>query len=86
MFPRRDGKPKKGEINDSTADALKNATQNTTEGVFALPETKKRCKIESITKEMKAAKIYRKLRQLRVNAKFNGKRIKAAKDAEDAKK
>ena len=35
---------------------------------------------------MKAAKIYRKLRQLRVNRKFEGKRIKAAKDAEAKKK
>lgn len=86
LFPRRDGKPKKGEINDSTADALKNVTQNTTEGVFALPVEKKRCKLEAITKEMKAARTFRKLRQLRVNAKFNGKRIKAAKDAEEAKK
>lgn len=86
LFPLREGKPKKGEINDSTADALKNATQNTTEGVLSLPAQKKRCKIEAITKEMKAARIYRKLRQLRVNAKFNGKRIKAAKEAEEAKK
>jgi large subunit ribosomal protein L13e len=86
LFPKRDGAPKKGEINDSTAEALKGAVQNTTDGVFDLPAVKKRCKIEAITKEMKSAKIYRKQRILWVNAKFNGKRIKAAKDAENAKK
>jgi len=86
LFPLKDGAPKKGQINDATKDALKGAVQNTTEGVFALPTTSKRCKIEAITKEMKAQKTFRKLRTLRVNAKFNGKRIKAAKDAEAAKK
>ena len=46
----------------------------------------KRCKIEPLTKEMKAAKIYQKLRQVRINMRYNGKRIKAAADAEAAKK
>ena len=80
------GKVKKGEIADSTAEQVKSAAQNTTSGVFALPSVTKRCKIEPLTKEMKAAKIYIKLRQTRINARYNGKRIKAAKDAEAAKK
>jgi large subunit ribosomal protein L13e len=86
LFPRRADKPKKGEINDSSADQLKNAAQNTTEGVFALPSTTKRCKAEALTAEMKNARIYQKLRQARINKRYNGKRIKAAKDAEAAKK
>lgn len=86
LFPKHEGKVKKGEINDSTAEKVKSASQNTTSGVFALPSVTKRCKIEPLTKEMKAAKIYQKLRQVRINARYNGKRIKAAADAEAAKK
>jgi len=86
LFPRHDGKVKKGEIADSTAEKVKAAAQNTTTGVFALPKVVKRCKVEAITKEMKAAKIYRKQRQLRINARYEGKRVAAAKKAEEAKK
>lgn len=86
LFPRHEGKVKKGEINDSTAEQVKSASQNTTTGVFALPKVTKRCKIEPLTKDMKSVKIYRKLRQERINAHFEGARIKAAKDAEDKKK
>lgn len=86
LFPRKDGKVKKGEIADSTAEQVKSAAQNTTTGVFALPKVVKRCKIETLTKEMKAAKIYQKLRQARINARYNGKRIKAAKLAEEEAK
>jgi large subunit ribosomal protein L13e len=89
LFPRHEGKVKKGEINDSTAEKVKSAAQNTTSGVFALPHVTKRCKIEPLTKEMKAAKIYQKLRQARINKRYNGKRVKAAAqaaaDAVDAK-
>jgi len=35
---------------------------------------------------MKSAKVYQRLRQERINKKFNGKRIKRAADAEAAKK
>jgi large subunit ribosomal protein L13e len=86
LFPTAEGKPKKGLINDATAEQLKNVTQNSAEGVLPLPPVSKRCKIEPLTKEMKAAKIYKKLRQLRINKRYNGKRIKAAADAEAAKK
>lgn len=86
LFPKRADKPKKGEINDSTADKLTTAVQNTTEGVFALPKQSKRCKLEALTDEMKKARVYAKLRQERTNRKYHGLREKAAKEAEKNKK
>merc|ERR1712166_783185 len=49
LFPRNADKPKKGEINDSTAD------------------------------ELKDVKVYQKLRQERINKRYEGQRIKKAK-------
>ena len=86
LFPRNADKPKKGEINDSTADQLKDASQNTQEGVFALPAKSSRCKIESLTADLKNFKVYNKLRQERINKRYNGQRIKKAKLAAEAKK
>ena len=86
LFPRRDGQFKKGEINDSTADKLKGVEQNKTPSVFGLPAVDKTSAPEPITKEMLAAKVYQKLRTERVNKRYNGKRIAAAKKAEEAKK
>ena len=86
LFPRNENKPKKGLINDSTADKLKSAEQNTTDGVFALPKVVKRCKIETLTADMKNARIYQKLRQERINRRYKGKRDKRAKEEEEKKK
>lgn len=86
LFPRVADKPRKGEIADSTADKLKSAAQNSTNGVFALPAVTRRCKVEKLTAELKSAKIYRKLRQERINKKYHGKRLAAAKKAEEEKK
>lgn len=86
LFPTVAGKPKKGLIADATAEQLKNVEQNSTEGVLALPDVKKRCKLEALTKEMKSEKTYQKLRQVRINKRYNGKRIKRAEEAERAKK
>jgi large subunit ribosomal protein L13e len=86
LFPRHEGKVKKGEINDSTAEKVKSAAQNTTSGVFALPALTNTVAVQPITKEMKSAKIYQQLRTLRTNAKYNGKRVKKALDAEREKK
>lgn len=87
LFPRRADKPKKGDIHDSTAEKLKSAEakdQNTSKHVIAIAKASPRQKSLKITKELTGAKIYRKLRQLRVNAKYLGKREKKAK--EDAEK
>ena len=83
LFPRRAAKPKKGEINDSTA--VKSAEQNTEAGVFELPHRSKRCKIETLTADMKKARVFMKLRQARINKKYLGKREKKAKEEAEAK-
>jgi large subunit ribosomal protein L13e len=81
LFPRRADKPKKGDIADSTADKLKAAvSQNTTKHVFAKPARKVRQTPKKITKEITEVKVFRKLRQLRINEKYHGKRLKKAKD------
>ena len=86
LFPAKDGKVKKGMINDSTADKLKNVEQNKTPSIFGLPPVDKTSAPEPITKEMLAAKIYQKLRLERINKRYNGKRLAAAKKAEESKK
>jgi large subunit ribosomal protein L13e len=86
LFPRRADKPKKGDIADSTGDKLKNVSQNTTRHVLDKPQRKVRQAPQKITKEMTSVKIYRKLRQLKVNAKYLGRREKKAKDAAEKEK
>lgn len=82
LFPRKADKPKKGDIADSTADKLKTLpAQNTTKHVVGLPKRKVRQTPQKITKELAGAKIFRKIRQLRVNEKYRGKREKKAKEA-----
>ena len=76
LFPVRADHPKKGEIADSSADQLKNASQN---AVAGLPTVTRRCKAEDLTQAMKDAKVYQKLRQERINKRYAGKRERAAK-------
>merc|ERR1711990_1415177 len=78
LFPVRADRPKKGEIADSSADQLKSAAQNNTNGVLSLPRVNRRSKPEAITQEMRDAQVYQKLRQERINKRYNGKREKAA--------
>lgn len=86
LFPKRADKPKKGEINDSTADQLKSATQNTVDGVFALPKVTKRCKVEALTADVKKFNAYQKCRTERHHKRQFGRREKKAAMAERAKK
>lgn len=89
LFPRKENKPKKGPINDSTADALKSANashQVTDKHVLPITQPKKRVSQEKITADMQKAKVYRKLRQERVNKHYWGRREKRAREAEEAKK
>ena len=77
LFPRRADKPKKGDINDSTADKLKSAEaekQNTQKHILSKPKVKARQAPAKITKEMKDSRVFRKLRQLQTNQKYIGKR------------
>lgn len=84
LFPRVEGKLKKGEIHDSSVTT--DAVQNVQDGVFALPKVVKRCKVEALPAKLKDEKIYAKLRKLRCDAKYKGQWEKKAKDAETAKK
>ena len=81
LFPRRADKPKKGPIADSTGDKLANVSQNTSKHVIARAAPKKRQTPAKITKELTGAKVFRKLRQVRINEKYRGKREKKAKEA-----
>ena len=67
LFPRREGKYKKGEIADSTEEKLKSADagkQNITKHVVARPAPQLRQKPTKLAKEVADVKVYRKLRQL----------------------
>ena len=89
LFPRRADKPKKGDIADSTAEKLKSAAakdQNLSKHVIEKPKRKLRQTPKKITKELTGAKVFRKLRQLQVNAKYLGKREKKAKEAAEKEK
>ena len=75
LFPRREGKPKKGIINDSTAEKLKSAeaeNQNLSKHVIDRPAKVMKEKAQKITQQLKDLKVYRKLRQERVNAQYIG--------------
>jgi len=86
LFPRVAGKPKKGLINDTTEDASKAPAQNTDTGVFAVPTVSPRVKPAALTKEGQAFRAYHTLRLARTNKRYAGKRAKAIRDAEAAKK
>ena len=84
LFPRVEGKAKKGEIADSTTRL--DTPQNTTGRVLALPAVKPRVGLAALTKDLKSKKVYRSIREARINRKYEGKRIKRAKEAADKKK
>jgi len=84
LFPRHAGKAKKGLVNDATEQEIKQFGANQVHDVNkALPLVRPplREKATKITKEMKDAKVYRKLRLERTNAYYVGKREKKAKEA-----
>jgi len=84
LFPRHAGKPKKGLVNDATEQEIKQFGANQTVDVnraLPIPKQAKREKPAKITKEMKEAKVYRKLRLERTNQYYAGRREKKAKEA-----
>ena len=85
LFPRRESKPKKGEIADSTAEQLKNATQ-VLGTVKPLSKPVQVVEYAAITEEDKKSRVYHALRTIRTNTRYKGRRDKKAKDEEDAKK
>lgn len=88
LFPRRDNKPKKGEICDATAEQLKSAAASNQVSGSVMPLVKPVQAVEfaAITEEDKKEKVYHALRTIRTNTRYKGRRDKKAKDAEDAKK
>jgi large subunit ribosomal protein L13e len=85
IFPRVASQPKKGIIADSTT-GLENPVQNTGTNVYELPRVTKRVGTDTITKEMRAENTYNRIRSARVNRKYEGKRVRRAKLAEEKKK
>ena len=85
LFPRRENKPKKGEIADSTADQLKNATQQLGT-VKPLAKPANVVEFAAITEADRKERVFHTLRTIRTNTRYKGRREKKAKDAEDAKK
>lgn len=85
LFPRRENKPKKGFLADSTADKLKAA--HTQPAGVTMPIQKKESAVEyaKITAEDQKAKVYHSLRSLRTNQHYHGRRIKRKEDEEKKK-
>ena len=84
LFPRTEGKPKKGLINDATPETIKSLAvqQNDEKVLFSIPEVRLREKPLKLTQELKDRKVYRELRQEWVNEYYYGKRQKKAQEAE----
>lgn len=88
LFPRRENKPKKGLINDATAEQLKSAAASN-QVIGTVLERVRPVQVDefaAITKEDQAKFTFRTLRHLRTTKKYLGRREKKAKDAEEAKK
>merc|ERR1712226_570790 len=83
LWPRVEGKPKKGQIDDSTADKLKSAAAGTQPSGRLLPRGRPDDTVETvkITAELQKVNPYRKTRTLRTIKRYNGRRIKRAEEA-----
>jgi len=80
LWPKIADKPKKGLIDDSTAEKLKSAAASNQVSGKVLPRDKpsRADEFAPITKEDKDKKVYRTLRILRTNKHYNGRRIRRA--------
>lgn len=87
LFPRREGKPKKGEINDATAERLASAAASAqTAGNLPITHASKAVTFEPITQKDRDTKCYRTLRTARTFKHYKGRREdRAKKEAEKAK-
>merc|ERR1719226_282996 len=83
LWPRVEGKPKKGQIDDSTADKLKSAAAATQPAGKLLPRGRPEQTVETvkITADLQKVNPYQKQRTLRTIKHYNGRRIKRAEDA-----
>lgn len=88
LFPRKENKPKKGEICDATAAQLKSAAASVQAKGFLMPIAKAEQKVEfaAITEADKKERVFHTLRTIRTNTRYAGRRTKRIADAEAAKK
>jgi len=85
LFPRREAKPKKGEINDSTdTAAAKNCSQG--DGNAAIVAAAAKPEFMAITADMKQSRTFFKLREARTLKRYRGRREKKVADAKAAEK
>lgn len=82
LFPRVEGKAKKGLVNDANPDVVKSlsAQQNTDRVLLGVPQDSKEVEIVNLTKDLKDRKVYRELRQAWVNQYWAGIREKRAQE------
>jgi len=83
LFPRRDGKAKKGLINDSTAAQVQSASAANQVAGKVLPKTTAAAedKFEAITADMKKVNAHSDARIAWTNKRYAGRRQKRAEDA-----
>lgn len=90
LFPRKENKPKKGEISDATAEAVKSAaaSEHHTGTVMPLKHAKPEVKIVKVADYASKSKIgaFHTLRSVRTNTRYKGRRDKKRQEEEDAKK
>ena len=89
LFPLKEGQPKKGEINDATADQVKSeaaSVQNKSKNIIDLPKSDKSAEFVTLTEEMKKHRAYQQIRQAKVDHKYGRKRYRMAKYADACKK
>jgi len=87
LFPRKEGKPKKGEINDSTDAQVKAAKQNSKASVLALPAKAAAApEFVKLTKEMTGFNAHQKGRELFLTKRDHGRKLRKAELAAAAKK
>jgi large subunit ribosomal protein L13e len=83
LFPKREGKAKKGLINDSTAEKVKAAAAANQVSGKVLPRVVVKATEEfaAITAEDKKTNVHSLARNMRTNARYTGKREKKIKEA-----
>merc|ERR1719195_1063938 len=83
LFPRKDGKVKKGLIDDATAEQVKSANASNQAAGKVLPRAAAASedKFEAITAEMKKGNAHSQAREAWVNKRYAGRRQKRAEDA-----
>jgi len=84
LFPRRVGRPKKGDASKEDVTAARSVTSQRTSTSFPIVPVDKSIQERAITAEEKDGSAYRKLRLARSDARYVGVRAKRAKAKEEA--